>query len=560
MDPAAEGLARLVRQIAAQADAERALEAIASEALDLTRSGHSMIAVLNDELGVLEMSHGAGPGFEELAKNVQLQVRIGEGIIATVAATGKTVLANDVASDPIYQARFEQTRSEIAVPVQDRFGRVRGVLNVEADYAGAYQADDVSLAETCASMIALILERRDQSARQDALLRIGQALDSAFTEEALISQVIHVARDVLRYQACSLFLLDEKTDTFVLRGSTSALRDQIGQIRYERGEGCTGWVCDEGLPALLSRPQEDPRWRGRYLEFPSEEIAGFLAVPIVYRGESIGAIRALRRKPENPFLDVRFTEDDQRVLQAIGEQVATALKTMQSIERVIRSERMIAWGELSAKSSHMIGNRVFAIKGDVNELGYLLSEEPLPKESLAEIQGSLRTNVLRIEEILNEFRDFVNATRLSPDEADLNEVIRETCAEMFPKRGAFTLKLELDDSMPSICLDVAKFRRALGELIENALIHMTSGELAIRSRYEKRETGPSWARVEVEDSGPGVTGEEKALIFRPFYGGKASGMGLGLSIVKGIIDAHGGQVFEDGEPGHGARFVILLPA
>jgi two-component system sensor kinase FixL len=68
-----------------------------------------------------------------------------------------------------------------------------------------------------------------------------------------------------------------------------------------------------------------------------------------------------------------------------------------------------------------------------------------------------------------------------------------------------------------------------------------------------------FAQIAIQDSGPGVEVGKKALIFQPFYSGRVRGMGLGLSIVKGIVDAHGGQVYEAGEPGDGARFVILLP-
>jgi signal transduction histidine kinase len=68
-----------------------------------------------------------------------------------------------------------------------------------------------------------------------------------------------------------------------------------------------------------------------------------------------------------------------------------------------------------------------------------------------------------------------------------------------------------------------------------------------------------FAEIEIEDSGPGVEDEAKATIFQPFFSKRVKGMGLGLSIVKGIVDAHGGEVFESGRLGHGARFVILLP-
>ncbi len=65
--------------------------------------------------------------------------------------------------------------------------------------------------------------------------------------------------------------------------------------------------------------------------------------------------------------------------------------------------------------------------------------------------------------------------------------------------------------------------------------------------------------VDISDSGPGVPDNQKVKIFTPFYTTRAKGMGLGLSIVKGIIDAHHGCIVETGQPQHGARFQIVLP-
>ncbi len=559
--PTAIRLGKLIEAVARERKAEKALDLIAQGALELTGSGHAMLALMNDELGLLEMKHGAGEQFEERAKNSKLQVDVGNGfgIIAYVAATGETVMSGNIKDEPRYQIRFESTASEIAVPVKDQFGRIRGVVNVESERLNAYDAEDLEMVQAVAAMALVAQERQEHFQREEALVEIGSALDSALTEESLVDQVIHVAQDVLRFQACSLFLLDRATDVFVLRGSTSLLKERIGEIRYARQEGCTGWVCDTGQPILLQEPQSDPRWRGRFTEFPNDQIASFLAVPIVYRGQSIGAIRVLRRKPENRYLDVRFTDNDLRVLQAIAEQLATGLNNLRSLEMIIRSERMIAWGELSAKSSHMIGNRVFALKGDVNELGFMLQEpSPDPKEVEA-IQRSLAKNVMRVEEILQEFRDFVSATQLHLESGDLNALLRETTEEVFPKRSDVTLDLRLDERLPRIRMDVGKLRRAISELIENSLHHMNGGELRIASLHDKRKKGGSWVRIEVEDNGPGVEEQSKGLIFQPFYSGRVKGMGLGLSIVKGIIDAHGGQVFEEGQHGKGAKFVILLP-
>jgi len=364
-------------------------------------------------------------------------------------------------------------------------------------------------------------------------------------------------------------MLDKSKDRFVLAGSTSQLKSKVGEIDYSRGEGCTGWVCEHGQSLLLQDPQSDPRWRGMYVEFPSDQISSFLCVPIMVRNKTEGALRVLRRKSKNSFFNNQFTENDLRLMQAISEQVGNGLENVRNVERLIQSERMIAWGELSAKSSHMIGNRVFALKGDINELEFLLSRQD-EFQTLDPLAKSLAKNVTKIEEILQEFRDFVSATQLHREVRDINKLVSESIDEVFPKRSLNHLQVKLSDSLPPALVDEAKLKRALSEIIENSFHYMdldrNEAKVKLTTRMGSNRAGKSghpakpMIEIIIEDTGEGVNSLNKAKIFEPFFTSRVKGMGLGLSIVKGIVESHGGYVSEIGEPGHGAKFVILLPA
>jgi signal transduction histidine kinase len=561
-------LAELLSLVAYERNADTALDKLTRAAVDLTKSRNAMLARMNDELGCLELTNGVGEEWQ-LACGEPLQVSVStrEGIVAYVAATGETYTSGNVQQEPRYRNLFGTTVSEIAVPIRDQYRRIRAVLNVESDLPNAYGTEAEELCEQIALLIALVLEREESSTRERALLEVSHALDQAWTEEELIAGVIRVASEVLRFQAFSLFLLDMRTESFVLRGSVGRLKEMVGKIRYKSGEGCTGWVAETGKPILLESPQTDSRWRGLHVEFPSEQIASFLAVPVLWRGKAVGVLRAIRRVTENQFLDNRFTDSDQQLLEAIADHLASVLQGIRSVQKMVHSERMVAWGELSAKSSHMIGNRVFALKGDVNELGFLLKEPTSNQEALQEVQKNLSIGVTRIEEILQEFRDFLTATQLDKEPLDLNEFVESTVREVFPKRIDVTLDLRLAADLPQIEADRKKLTRAVSELVENALNYVSKGvvivETGIASSEEARTANLSqsrkYAKIAVEDSGPGVEPDQKAVIFQPFFSSRVKGMGLGLSIVKGIVDAHGGGIFEGGEQGRGAKFVILLP-
>jgi signal transduction histidine kinase len=136
--------------------------------------------------------------------------------------------------------------------------------------------------------------------------------------------------------------------------------------------------------------------------------------------------------------------------------------------------------------------------------------------------------------------------------------------------------LSLAEDLPDLCGDASKLRRAISELLENASIHQNGcGKICVTTGWwgeTEREAYPQipfrreWARpggavrIEVLDRGPGVSADNKTRLFDPFFTTRSKGMGLGLSIVKGIIDAHRGVIAEIGEEGKGAHFVIVLPA
>jgi len=559
----------LLHKLNQEHNTDRALDLLAEAAVRWTEARNSMFARMNDELGALQITNGWGADMtsDVLGRTIRLGAREGQGIVGYVAAKGALYVAGNVEDEPLYKELLESSKSEVAVPIRDRHDRIRAVLNVESDKADNFDARDVETIEYLAAMASLVLTRDEQQIREEAMLEIRQALDRATTEDDLLRQILKITAENLRFQSCAIFLFDPQKDEFTLRAGTGTLADLVGKAGYAAGNGLTGWVAKNRTAVRLERPQEDPRWRGQLLELPSEEIAGYLAVPVLLKGKCLGVIRVVRRISENPHHDNRFTEDDERILEVVSHELAAGLEAIRGVSRLLRVERMAAWGEISAKSSHMIGNRVFALQGDVNELGHILKSPNPALAELREVQESLVIQVTRLQELLQEFRDFVSATQLSPARADFNYLVREAVTEVFPRRGDVKLVFEMEDDLPECELDARKFRRAVTEIVENSLSFFDKGELRVTTGLAPLEliqmanlsSGKLYNYVEILDDGPGVDPSLKSQIFQPFFTSRVKGMGLGLSIVKGILEAHGGQVIEIGEPGKGARFMMLVP-
>ena len=570
----------LVRHLSRRAievdEAQTLLDEMNLAVMNALGADRAFIALAHDGTGDLVLVSTAGAGWTDEFRARRLKIdedpqgQRRSGITSHVAATGQPYITGDVSADPYYFAFFDDVSSEIAVPLLDGNGHTRGVINIESFQHDYFTPDHLCLVQSLADLAVLRLLSDSYRAREAALVEIGKDLSAIADTDALMHRVVDVAAAQLRFEDCSVFVLDRDKQHLTLQAARGGLAQRIGTAIYPIGEGLTGWVALYGEPIRTVSPREDSRWQGRFEEFPSTEVGAFLAVPIFGRSGILGVLRVLRRKSAAPWFRREFTDDDESVLLTIASQLGTAIENSRILDRLVNTERMAAWGELSAKAAHMIGNRTFAIKGDLNELEYRLSEPEDKREEYQTLAEAMRRGIFRLEEILQEFRDFVRATQISLAEYDLNSLLAQCISESYPKRSPVVLTLDLADGLPPILADGSRLKRAFSELVENALsFQPDGGSLIVRTSHAASaeahaladlSRGRTYLKIEFIDAGPGIPADIKPRIFTPFFTSRARGLGLGLSIVKGIIDAHRGGIVEIGEPGVGAHFMAFLPA
>ncbi|MDO8586663.1 MAG: GAF domain-containing protein [Armatimonadota bacterium] len=565
-----EMLGRAASLISSSADIGHVLQTTLEEAILALGANRGFLAIVDHDRGELLVNHTVGHDWDEEKRRMRLKVseETGRGITSHVAATGKPYRSGNVLKDPYYIPYFDDVRSELAVPMIDSNRRIRGVINVESSLHNAFGQEHEDLLKALAGVAAAAMVLAGHRARERALVEVGKELNAFSDEPISFQKIIDVTAEALRFEDSSLFLIDLNRGVLTLRASRGALAEQIGSLSYRMGEGLTGWVAKEGKPIRTTDPKKDPRWRGLHAEMPPEEVGAFMAVPIVGRDKVLGVLRVMRRRSPYKWLRNEFTQDDEGVMIIIAGQIGIALENRRLVDRLVYAERMAAWGEGSARSVHMVGNQVFGIKGDINELEYLISQGDLKPEAAKELADNLRKGVFRLEEILSEFREFLKADQLTLTQCDLNEVVRQALEQSFPKRSKIELKTTLASDLPKIEADPRKLQRCFSELVENSVsFQQDGGELAVSTGRVDFSLLPGLAAVRsgryvqvvFEDTGPGVPRDNKQRIFDAFFSTRAKGMGLGLSIVKSIVEAHKGKIYEVGEPERGARFVVLLP-
>ncbi len=401
---------------------------------------------------------------------------------------------------------------------------------------------------------------------------MGKELAAATEIETLLERVTEVAAQVLDADDCSLFLIDTSLNRLVLRASRGLLRQFVGQASYKLGEGLTGWVALRARPepaagpALHGQPirvdgvMDDPRWKGLYTELKPEEISAFLAVPITGRNGVLGVLRVVRQRSSPVAPHYLFTMDDEELLSLLASQVGAALERDELQGRLFTMEHIATIGELTARTAHMIGNKIFALKGALKEFTLRLASLPIPDEA-RRISLSMEQTLFEVESLLQELRDFVKATQLNAQPLCLSDLVKGLAEDHAQRLPHLSFEVRIDEQPVWVRGDSEKLRSALEELIENAANFLKEGDkISIRLTLDQWLGGRKIARLIVKDSGPGIPENLKEQIFQPFFTTRSKGMGLGLAIVKGIIDAHSGSIEERGKEGEGAQFIITLPA
>lgn len=230
-------------------------------------------------------------------------------------------------------------------------------------------------------------------------------------------------------------------------------------------------------------------------------------------------------------------------------------------DRLIQAERVAAWREIARRLAHELKNPLFPLQLTLENLQRARAQTPEEfDEIFTESTATLRAELDNLKTIVNRFSDFSKMPAPQFQSINLNDAVRNAVRVYDAQfhvigRPPITPELYLDESLPLIQADPDLLHRALSNLVLNSLDAMpTGGTMTIRTG---RKNG--MARVEVSDTGAGLTPEECERLFTPYYTTKRHGTGLGLAIVQSVVSDHEGRISVESAPGTGTTFRIELP-
>ena len=230
-------------------------------------------------------------------------------------------------------------------------------------------------------------------------------------------------------------------------------------------------------------------------------------------------------------------------------------------ERLVQTERVAAWRELARRLAHELKNPLFPLQLTVENLQRAKEQSTEQfDEIFFESTATLRAELENLKTIVSRFSDFAKMPPPEFESVDVNESIRSVVKLFEPQLSAvgrppITPELYLDENLARPQADPVLLRRALENLVLNSLDAMPAGgTLTVRTSQRNGSV-----RMEVSDTGAGLTPEECARLFTPYYTSKRYGRGLGLAIVQSVVSDHGGKIAVESAPGAGATFRIELP-
>jgi PAS domain S-box-containing protein len=252
-----------------------------------------------------------------------------------------------------------------------------------------------------------------------------------------------------------------------------------------------------------------------------------------------------------------------RALRMIGSlhDVTDRKRADEANQRLAHVSRLAVMGELTASIAHEINQPLGAILSNTDAAEILLNEKDIPAAELRQIIEDIRNDIVRAGEVIRHMRALMRRRELAMQSFDLNRAIGDVLNLASADLGRHRVQVDTEfGPLPAVYGDQVHVQQVVLNLLLNgvdAMAALPNDRRRITLRTQRIEGG--WVGVTVADTGPGIASEQAENLFSSFFTTKPDGMGLGLSIARSIVEAHGGTIRAETAATGGASFTFTLP-
>jgi len=580
---------------------EMNLERLAKLTLETVRhalgADRVSLMLLDEEQQELSISAALGLSDEVVATT---RVKVGQGLAGLTAQMRKPILLSDqVETNPAIQASLTQsyTGSSICVPLMIK-DRVLGVLNASRPVGGnPFRQDDVGLLSILCGQIAVAIEnarlfeqaqweiaerkrieeelrhRNEELMALNAIATtIGQSLDLDHILNATLDKVL----EVIEIDAGWIQLLDENADVLSLvahRGFSQEIAKEAKNIKL--GESMASQVIQSGQPIVVAEVpalSTSTRLGVNSVEGPvlsqspepaeeGERLRAFAGVPIKSKDKVLGVLGVFSRSTRQP------SSQEMPLLTATGHQIGVAIENVRLAEKASEIEIL---RELNRLRSELIANVSHELRTPLGLIQIfcttLLREDvDFDRKTQREFLRDIEEETDKLEKIVDNLLDLSQMKdgrlHLEKCPTDLGQLAKEVMETMEVQltQHRFVHDFPSDPLMATV--DPKRIEQVLRNLLSNAIKYSPEGgTITVQGRGDKRQL-----LVRVSDQGMGIPSEDIERVFERFYRVENEitqgmrGVGLGLAVCRGIVEAHGGRIWVESTLGVGSTFYFTLP-
>jgi signal transduction histidine kinase len=406
-----------------------------------------------------------------------------------------------------------------------------------------------------------IVELRGTIARLSRLVENSVTLNSMLNLDRLLQLIIDSAADLLDSEGASILLVDENTQDLYFAASTGSEPEELKKINVPLEGSIAGTIFREERPIIIHDVEKDPRHYREVGEKIKLQTRSLIGVPLRIQDRITGVLEAINKK------EGKFDETDADTLSDIASQAAVAIHNASLVDALQKAYDEL--GKVEKLKSDFIAIASHELRTPLSViLGYaaILKEEAGEDSSghaEAVLNSAMQMRSL-IEDMTNMNMLRVGSAEMEFKRTSLQSVVQDAYDEvvdLIEAKGQ-SIELVLPEQELSANVDAPKLTMALTNLLNNAMrFTPAEGNVFVEMRPRGSE---AW--ISVQDDGIGIPQDQIDRIFDRFYQVEAhmtrshGGLGLGLAIVRAVVDAHQGRVWgeSDGE-GAGARFTVALP-